>query len=385
MPAIIIILTFLFPIIGIIFSFCGMIFSKKYKLLYSICASLSLATLAYLYVPTSIEDLYRHHLNVLKYTYITNKDFINILLTEIEKIRILIEYIVCKIGNVNLLQFMVTFITYMLIFNIVNKNFNKNDSNFKYALILLFTFFSFSYMSIISNLWYMLAVSIFSLGIYKEYNESKKICAYILYILSILVHSSIIFPLGLLILFKIFKNKINIKLVLFMLILFSSIGIILNFLVVNYNNAIISELYNYYLPYFENAEFISSMHPTRLMIIYLIKLIPYFLIYTFNNKDDSKDIDKLSICYMYAIFILYMFSSFSVRFIPIVQLCGIDILLNCFNQMKNKKYNLVFLLIMTLIGIIWILFHIYQAKYYNFYDINSNLYRDIIYIIGSRG
>lgn len=385
MFAILGIITIIFPILGVFFSTLGLIFSEKNKTIYSILISISLATLAYLYIPPYTDDLYRHHITLLTYTNMNFGDFFSLLSSDFEKIPLLFYFIISKFNRVNLLQFTVTFFTYCNIFYLINKFYKKGDSIFKYFIILMFTFFSFAYLGIISNLWFMLASSIFCIGIYKDYVENNNKSAILYYILALFTHSSIIFSLSMLMLFKFFKHKISLKLIIILVIGFSSMGIILKYLSSNYDIAVFKLLYEYYVPYFENTKFIEDMHPLKLMIIYLIKITPYILIYIFNKNLRNNQLNKISIYFSIIVLVLYGFSSFSVRFIPIVQLSGIPLLSSSFEEIKKgKRYNMFFILLIIIITGIWFIFNVWQARNFNFYDLYNSLLRNIILIIESR-
>ena len=376
------ILTIITPILSIMISLLLLLIDKKHRFFYSICLSISLASLAYLYISPNYDDLYRHHLDVVAYRNIGFKELCNTLFLSIEKIPIIIEYVVCKIGKTNLLQFIVTFFSYFNILYVINRKTNKTNSILQYGLILIFTLVSFSYLTIISNLWFILAASLFCVGIIKQYDDNKKIC-YLYYVLAIFTHSSMIFPLLMLLLFRFLKYKISLKTILMLIIIFISMKGMVMFLHNTFNNNFTLELYNYYLPYFENTEFIQDLHPFKLMVIYLIKLIPYILIFLLYKNMKNEKINKISIYFALIVLIMYCFSSFSVRFIPIVQLLGIGMLTELFNKQKSAKKIIVIFLVI-IISFVWIGYNYWQIKNMSFYNLNNNIYKNIISIIESR-
>ncbi|MCR5223582.1 MAG: EpsG family protein [Bacilli bacterium] len=377
------ILYFILPIISLSISLIAMVISKK-KHRYAIFVALSLAAIAYLYVPGSSDDLYRNQLVAYKLFYSSDLYIFNRLLTDIEKIPIIINMLVLKMGKINLLQFIVTFISYFNILYVVNREYKKENGTISYVIVLLFTIASFSYLSIVSNLWFMLASTLLSIGIIKYLKDDNIVVGVVFMILSLFTHSSMIFPIGMFIIYIINGKKFSFKLSIALFVIFSMIGVILNYLVLKYNNIFINELYRYYIPYFEDTSFANSMHSTRLMILYMVKLIPYIL--TFFYYGGFKD-DNVSNCSMHFALIvasLFVFSSFSVRFIPIVQLLGVGMIYKLFNDKTKSLYKVFLHLIVIAITIVWIFLNYYQIKKMNFYNFDNGLVSNIVNIIESR-
>lgn len=370
------------PIIAAILSILHILFSKKKKNIYFMILAFALAMIAYYYIPDVSEDLYRHHSDVFNIGLL-GKDTVKYnLINGIEQISYLIKYLVSLSGNVNLLQFFVTFIDYLIMFYIINKILSKYDiSNFSYLLIFSFTVCSFSYLTIISNLWNTLALLVFSLGLYLEYEEKKsKWLCYLIYISTIFIHSSMVVPFVLIFIFKLMGEKVNFRIIATIAIGILCLEPILNFLVTNFDASIFLELKSFYNNYFLNEDNFSYLHTTSVLVLYLSKLIPYFIAYLLIKHDHNKMAD-FSIIVMIAILALFVKSTFSIRFIPIVQLAGLPLLCNIFNK-KNKQLHLMldFILIALLLGVSY--YQYAQIVNKNFIDLNSLLFKNIIDIFG---
>lgn len=367
------------PIFAAIISSFHILFSKKKKTIYFVIISFILAIIAYHYIPDLSEDLYRHHIDVFNISLLDNESIRYNLLNGTEQISYIIKYLISLTGNVNLLQFFITFIDYIIIFYIINKILEKyNISNLSYLLILGFTVCSFNYLTIMSNLWNTLALLIFSLGLYLEYEEKKpKWLCYLIYLSTVFIHSSMVVPLVLILVFKLMGEKINFKIITVIIIGIISLEPILDFMISNFNASIFLELKSFYNNYFLNEDNFSYLHTTSVLILYLSKLVPYIIAYFFIKKN-NKMID-FSLIVTILILVLFMKSTFSIRFIPIVQLAGLPLLCEVFSK-KNKQTNLIFILILIILLIGVIYYQYIQIVNKNFINLDNLFFKNIISI-----
>lgn len=336
------------PIIATLLSVLGLIFGNiRYQKIYIFIISFALAIIAFYYNPTSTEDLYRHHLDVIKFSTYSDIMIFEALTTSTEQLSFIVKYLVSLTGNINYLQFIVTFISYYIIFYIVCDSAKINKATkLEFLIVSSFTVLSFSYLTICSNLWSTLGLLMFSLGIHFEYvKKHMKIFAYILYISSIFIHTSLIFALSLIILFKLLRQKANIKIFYILFVTFLLLGPLITFLSTNIDVALVKEIGNFYNNYFLNNEDFAYLHTSSVVLLYLSKLVPYLLIYMFFRKERTKESD-LSFVFLIAILGLLPSSTFSIRFIPVVQLSGVMMLYRFMNT-ANKDFKILLMIIMV--------------------------------------
>ena len=365
------------PVIAIPLLIVGLIKDKKHRYIYLLILAFFLSVIAFNVTPKMNEDLYRHHDDVLRFGTMENTAFINILKSNSELLSLILKRFIYKLGNVNYLQFFITFIDYSIVFYIINDYNSKKENDLKFiGIISLFTIISFSYMTIISNLFNTLALIIFSLGLYFDYsNKKNKLLCYILYISPILIHSSLILPLVILIIFKITGNKVNLKNIIIIFVGLFLIPNIISILNRMFSFGIINEINSFYKNYFINQEQFGYLHTTRILFIYMIKLIPYFVAYFFVK--DKNSLDDFSMLVLLIIITLFFQSTFSIRYIPIVQLCGLPMICKMLKNI-SKKNSYIMIIIILLITFVQIYFQYLQIRQSNFESFSKIITSNVI-------
>ena len=383
MIGVITLLTFFFPIISILFSFVGLIFSKKNKKLYSILFSISVASLAFLYISPNTDDLYRHHLSVISYSNMSFGEMLNNLSLDIEKVPIIIEFFVCKLGNVNYLQLFTTFLTYFMITNLSIKYINKDDSLFLSSLIIITPLIFIKYLAIVSNIWFILASCFFAYGVYYDYVDKKRLKSILFIILSIFTHSSMLFSLFILLVFKLFKNKLSIKTCLFTIIFLAMINTIILLLNQYFGHLeLVKLIYSYYVPYLTNKEFEESLNPTRLVIIQYIRIIPYLLFFI-TNRNKNNQIDNLAMLFSLFSIVLGFTTTFAMRYVNILPLIGHNLIVSSFRDKENKISIFSKMSLLVIISI-WLVYQIYSFRLYKFDSLSINMFKNIALLLLSK-
>lgn len=351
----------LFTTILLLIGTIGFVTSKKHKLIYAIFISFVLAIIAYNYVPPISDDLYRHHQDVYNIMGMQDSDIVNMFLLSSDKGELLSKIVVAKTGNVNLLQFGITFLTYILIFLLIIKmTKGKEYSTFSFLLSSLFAIVTISYITVISNLYFTLSILFFCFAIYEYYINNKKIVPMLFVLLSFLLHSSMIVAIVILLMYIFCKNKLSFKSLLLLVIMLLSINVVIPWLYATFDNTYITALYNYYDSYFLDSYNISRLHSTTLMIIYYLKLVPFGLLF-FMKKYEEKKMDGYAKYVMVFIIAMGIITTYSIRFIPIVQMLGYPKITEYLNSKdpKHKKNKIAYSLI--IIGLI-MLNILYQYK-----------------------
>lgn len=163
----------------------------KYIIIPLLIASL-FAVFSYFYIPSSGYDLYEYYGWMDKMLTFSRNDLINYIFYRLEFIIMIYFYLMANIGKYQLVQVLPTFLFYFIILYISFDFFKEKKGLVLKKIFAIVTFLSlFKYISIVSNLRYSLAYSIFSLAIYFDLYKRKKTFAYkILYIIPLFIHTS---------------------------------------------------------------------------------------------------------------------------------------------------------------------------------------------------
>ena len=375
MSFIVLFLFIIMPLLGFFISLFCYFFDKTNKrtILYSLLVALFLGLMAYKFIPPSDYDLFRHHLIVRN---LIGKDFSYFLnyakVADLEFLSLLICYIVAFFKNVDLLQFLVVFIGYFLIFYILRDYRNKtNIKMIPFILICSFTLFSFNALSFISGLWNYLAIIIFSFSMYNEYEKKgNKVFCYFLYGLTLLLHNSMIFPLAVLIIYKSFKNKLNIKSIIVIILLFITPTVILNFInnIVDIN--VLKTISNTYNSYFTHDAYMYKFYGGKVFIMEMLKLFIILLsIFFQNQKSKINNINGYIFLLTIAVILMIPKSIVMIRFIMLIQFVGIVPMINSLEKINRNKIIYIYIIIISII--IYILYFIKLFHFQNFGDLFS--------------
>lgn len=374
----------IFPIYSIPFSFIGSIIDRKNRFIYLVELSIGLAFLAYCWKPNNIYDLYVWQNEAVKLSQMNYKQFIEYLSSNTELINLLVKYIVGKIGNVSLLQLFVVASGYINIFYMLYDSCKEQQiKKMGYIITLIYIIVSLLYLNFISGLFYTWAITILALGIYLYYFKKKKILPMLLLIISILVHTSMIFPIIVFIMFVLSKSKINYKSLIIILILSVSPKVILPALSKYTNIAIFNEINIMYNGYFL-MDVYNKMNSGGLMVANLLMSIPIYLIYFVNHKKIDK-LGNLSILLNIITWLLYLTAPIFVRYIYLTVLLFMPSFENYFDsasdsmaQTNNKQ---IIFFIICLIECILIFYQIYLLKDIEIFKIIvDNSYKPILFI-----
>ena len=369
------IIFFIFPILSIPFCIIGIFFDKNNRFKYCILLTVCLSIISYYMVPDTTDDLYRNQLQTQVYK---DYDIHTILFDNTEQIRILIQLLFGKIGNVDLLQAIGVFIHYILIFYILCDCQKKYELKMSYfVIIFLFTILSFILVNIAGNLWNPIAISVFAFVVYLEYCKGKnKILCNILEILTILIHSSMIFPIIIKIIFEVSKCKINKIAVISVVLVLFFIEVIFNFLTRFSNIPIISEILSFYNTYFLNSEGWGYLHTTTLLLTYFTIIIPFLLIYIllYKKRDYISDFTFLTTI---STIVLFFNTTFAIRFIPLIQLLGIPIIFDFLKNSKKKTNRYIILFYMFGIIFGYIYYQYIKTMDYSFGTFEEKMFSNI--------
>lgn len=332
------------PIVSIVLLIIGMIYSKKYRMIYMIGIAFLLAVIAYKYNPTFEYDLYKHHLGVDQLRMMNFGSMLQYAISEIEVIKIFIMYIVAKLNNNDILQFLIAFLGYTVIFFMICDYAKRNK--IKRCVVLLTTIyivFSLNYIHFISGLWNYFAMILFSLGIYLEYVVKKhRVFAYLLYAIVPFIHISMLFAIILKILCQmVAKNKINIKSMLIVSIVIIAPSIMISLINKYVNIPVLSYLVKMYESYFVNGSEFDHLHKGKKVIEAVVHVMIYIYAYIIIHKKKEEGIYQISIIYFVTTLLLMSSAGVFIRFIFLGQLIGIPLLMEYFNQASLDKADAI--------------------------------------------
>ena len=345
------------PIMVLPFVFIGLKKDKRHRKIYLAIIAFLLALFSYSYQPTSIEDLYRHQSDAMQYQYSEIDTLIDDIHNEPEQLAIAYKFMIGKTGNPSLLQFFTSAVSFFILLYLLNAYTEKNEKlrGWKLVGVWLFVLSGFYYIVITSNIFYTLALEIFSLGVYMDYARNRKIVGWVFYILPVFIHTCAILPLALIVLYKLLRSRINTKNVVLLVILILSIHILLSVVAANINLPIITEISNLYRWYFNNEGSWSNLHTPSVLLLYMSKLVPVVLAYKVSKMKDP--VSDFALFMAIAIVILFFQTTFSIRYIHVAVLCGLPVL---FRAAQDKKYGQIFCVLLYAFAIPHFIYQVRQ-------------------------
>lgn len=342
-----------FPIISLLPNLILFIISNKYRKFFGFLLAFSLACIAYTWEPSNVMDLYRWHIEVRKFSYMNFNDLITHIQLNFEPINYFIKYAVSKTGDINLLQFIVSLIGYYEMFWMLSDcAIKKKVSFFSFLTVFIFVLISLQYISFISGLWFNFAIINFSVGIYLEQQKNTKHFHWIFYILSICIHISTIFLLGITIASKLTKTKIKFSKLCIVFAFFLFIGNVLSFLNTHINFEIIKYIYHLYVAYFLKGDQFGYLHNGITLYLAIARLIACLaIIIIYKNKNLKTEYYNLLIISCISIIAVLINAGVFTRYAFYMQLITFPLILDYINEKKLTKNKLA-----VIVGIILVSF-----------------------------
>ena len=373
---IIIVFTILFPVLGSFFAvFKYFSKSKKCKILYSAILGILIGTMAFYFNPAEDFDLVRHQQVVRDYQNTDISDFFeNTGRHELELLPQFISFLISRTNNVDLLQFFIISIGYTLLFYmLLDYKKKKNISNLKFIPLFIIMMFGQFTLYFFSGLYNYLAIILFAFAFYLDYEKKckKKYC-YPLYLLSVLMHSSMILPSVLLMLFKFSGNVINGKFirrfVMGLLIIVFSFILLTDVLQVE---AILHLKYVFMTYVIENTR-MKNYYWGNILFMEILKAILSFTMFMYYSKIRKKqnEFTLFSVFLLLFVVITSPFFIMSIRFIPLIlYICYVP-LVDMFED-DNKYVHQVYYFA-CLIAIYLIIYNCLIMSEYGIFDVFTN-------------
>ncbi len=373
-----IILNVLFPILALPFNFLFYVVFGKYRKIFGITIAFSLACIAYIWLPASHYDLYRWHLEANMFVNYNISDLIKHISINYEPINYIIKYVFAKVGDLNLIQFFVSYVGYSIIFWIISDYSKEKKLNAISVLVVsLLSFLIIGYINFISGLWFTLAIINFSLGIYLNYVKKTKRLHWLFYIFSVCIHMSTAYIFILMVISKVVDVK-NIKkhlLIVFLIFLF--IGPLLTFLNSKIDFKLFKYIYHLYDAYFIRGDRFANLHKGINLYDAFMKLALYLLIIALNKKF-IRHMDKrytlfLSMVIVSVIALIPSATIFIVRYTIFIELILIPVFLDFFSRPKEKNTLMIILLLIPFFAFL----SIRQLSAINKANLNKNINNNI--------
>lgn len=360
-----------FPIIGLpVYLGCYVFHSNKKGILYSLLIGVTLGFITYYFIPPHDYDLYRHQFIA---RYIHNLPFDRFLayskVTELEFLPLLYSYFISFTENYNLLQFFIVSLGYTLMFYMMYDYRKKTTiSNLSFILVVIFNIFGFNALYFISGLYYYIAIILFSFAFYNEYTKKgNKFLSYFLYGLVLLIHDSMFFPVVILLIFKLFNNKLNVRSLGLCILIFGLSYYVISILSSVINFELFTKVINLYNHYISNDYRMRKFYSGTIFIIEITKLLLILatIFMTKNKKPLSKE-NGFIILLAVSTLLMMPKSLVMIRFIMGVQLIGIVPLMNYYQKNKLTDIKLIMIAILCALGILYTLYFYRVFKDENF-------------------
>jgi hypothetical protein len=181
------------PLFSLVFILMGILKDRNHNTHYSFLLAGVFTSFAYWVIPRGEMDLTRYFEQVAFFGNMSWTSFVNTVLTgDYLFIQNILFYFIGKTGNYHLLPAIVIFISYFIMFYMLTDYANRMEARSSEILFaLLFLICVMPFISLVSNVRNILAFSIISFAIYREFIQNKKnILTVLCYIIPLFIHIS---------------------------------------------------------------------------------------------------------------------------------------------------------------------------------------------------
>ena len=343
------VLTFLLPILSIPLNFVGMIITTgKIRKCYGFLFALSLALMAYIWVPGETSDLFRYHQQMrmmsgqdLWYYGDATKEVF-------EPVHHLFNYLVAQTGNPNLLQFFGVLLSYYgitwLICDYVETRKTKKTT---FALVLLYMIVANGYIYFASSFWCFLAMICIVIGMYLRYFKNKKYLQLVFYALAAGLHIGTLYVIIFVLLFGALRSFKKVRIPILIAVFMGSLvfGAVLLWLSETYGSnfeflAVIGQMYD---DYFVNDAQFKTLHKGWNLLLPFINCVICALAAIWQSKNENFCRYGSLVAYL-AIFIMATMLSAGVflRFGFFIVISSAPILIEVLERIDNIRLSWAF-------------------------------------------
>ena len=327
---------------------------KRGRLIIPFLIASLLAILAYFFQPRIGYDLCSYNIWIQNMKSFNGSDVLNYIFYNGEFISMFYIYIISRIGNVQLLQVLPTFLIYFIILYIIFDYCKMIRSSRKSLLLIMILSLSlFKYVFAVSSFRYILAYCIFSLAVYKDLvKKEKSFLCYALYVVPIFIHISSILLILIRMLFVIKNTKLRLLfftlmffVFLFPRALFEIFGLFSDTFIIDY---FLKKMDLYF-----NVEYVSMNLQYFFRILQTLFFLLICLITRFDEENESKLLFYSFFEYA-TIFTLGVFMHYSLfmRLSDFIIILSPVVLYNFFRCVKLYKKIYVFSILCIILFII---------------------------------
>ena len=362
----------LYLLLTLIILFIILVNPRNNTVIKSISFGVLFGIIAYNFVPQSNYDLARHHAFIDG--FIRNKSIDNLILQinsqDYELLPVIYSYLIAILNNVNLAQFLIVSLGYGIMYYLVSDY--SNDIKLKriyYLPVLAFAIFGFYVLYFISGLYFYIGVILFALAFYLDYQKKikKRIIVYLLYAMTLFIHDALFFPIGLLVLYKLFRNRIN----LFSIIIISTLTYfsysILQYLSIHYFTEVLTRFVKLYEAYLQNGAYMKRLYSGNIFIVEFSKMITV-LIFTTKLYIKDRENKVYHFIFLMSLSTLFMLSKsiVMIRFCMLIQLLGIIPIVDYFGKAENNKKKPILLVLFSMLCSYYFIFFIHTIIHETF-------------------
>lgn len=349
-----VILTLCLPIVSIPLNFFGIIFSRgKVRKCYGLLFALSLAIMAFVWVPNESSDLFRYYQQMQEMEGRDFGLFLGSAKEAFEPIHHLLKYMVAQTGNFALLQFIGVLLCYFgMVWLACDYAEIKKMKNFTFALSLVFMLVANGFIYYASAIWCYLAIVCMAIGLYLQFFREKKYLQYFFFILAACSHIGALYVVVIVVLFgglKIFR-EVRLPLLVTVFIISLMSGAILSVIgnMLGTGSAIGAAIVGMHNDYFVNGDQFKTLHEGWNLYLPFADSIVGLVVGLWQSK--NKTLHKYSSVVTYlSVFTIATILTAGVflRFGLLIAIVASPLLIETFETVNNKRVLLV--LYMTII------------------------------------
>ena len=363
------VVTVIFPFLGLLL-FAVLYFfadTKKSIVFLSIMLGVLVGFFAYNFTPANNYDLVRHQSIVEKYETVDDiSSFVAVYnSSNREPLPQLYSYLISRTGNSNLLQFFVVTIGYSALFYILadyKKRVGLSNANFVPIFILIL--FGQHTLYYFSGLYNYVAINLFALAFYLDYFHEKRAIPYMIYISTFFIHTSMVLPLMILLLFKLNKNRLSKR-----LYFFSAITVLIGLLLLLNTGGVegggFDTLRMMFNGYSSNNAYYLRFYNGFGLVVDILKIILVFLSYRVTkNVQELKSTRAFVVLALPIIIVLLPISIVLIRFVTLFFFISIPMLISA---VKTHSGNIKLLFLAYIIcAFIFASYNIYTVYPYGY-------------------
>lgn len=324
--------------------------SGKAVIFSSVLMGIIVGIAAYNFIPSISYDLTRHQRLVHYYekTEVGNP-LSNSYSDDLEIIPNIYSFLISRTGNDDLLQFFVVAVGYSALFYVVcDSRKNKKISTLAFVAYSLLILFGQSTLYYFSGLYNYFAINIFALAFYIDYVKHKKLLSTILYLITPFIHSSMLFPIALLLLFKLNHSIITKKTIIALLLLMILAPWFLQLMTSLLNISLLKSALSLYSSY-TNHDFLFHRfyHGANLLIdLSKIVLVIFTSIITLRN-DRKNSMGSFSLIMAIAVLLMMPRAIVAVRFASLALFVNIVPTMSILSE-KTRTSRIVMMIVLLL-------------------------------------